>query len=508
MTNNANENAIERENADANAPQNAASRRRVAVLGGGISGLAAAWRLSKIAPELDVVLWEKTGRVGGVIGSKQIDGFHLEASVDNFITTVPWALDLCKELGFEQELTSTNNRYRRTFVVRKRRLYPLPDGFMTMAPTKLYPMATTPLLSPFGKLRCALELILPRRRSTEEESIAAFVTRRLGREAFERLVEPLVGGIYGGDASRLSLQATLPRFAEMERKDRSLIWSMKKSQKKAKRIKREEESGARYSFFLTLSSGMESLPRRLAERLESENRARVELNREAVKLEKASGANGADGWLLTDSTGKTERFDAVLCATPSDAAGALFRSVAPITSEVCAGTERTGTAIVHLAFRNEQVKRPVAGMGFVVPPSEGNGLLAGSFSSFKYPSRAPEGTTLLRIFVGGARSPDSLTIPESELLDRVLAETRALLGVEGEPLMSDVARFPNAMPQYYLGRLDAIRRLREELAATPTLALAGNALEGVGLPACVKSGNDAAEKIAADLGFAVEKSGR
>ena len=495
MTNNANENA--------NAPQDAPSRRRVAVLGGGISGLAAAWRLSKIAPELDVVLWEKTGRVGGVIGSKQIDGFHLEASVDNFITTVPWALDLCKELGFEQELTSTNNRYRRTFVVRKRCLYPLPDGFMTMAPTKLYPMATTTLLSPFGKLRCALELILPRRRAQGEESIAAFVTRRLGREAFERLVEPLVGGIYGGDASRLSLQATLPRFAEMERKDRSLIWSMKKSQKKAKRVKREEESGARYSFFLTLSSGMESLPRRLAERLEAENRARVELNREAVKLEKASDANGADGWLLTDSTGKTERFDAVLCATPSDAAGELFRSVAPITSEVCAGTERTGTAIVHLAFRNEQVKRPVAGMGFVVPPSEGNGLLAGSFSSFKYPSRAPEGTTLLRIFVGGARSPDSLTIPESELLDRVLAETRALLGVEGEPLMSDVARFPNAMPQYYLGRLDAIRRLREELAATPTLALAGNALEGVGLPACVKSGNDAADKIAADLGFAV-----
>ncbi|MBR5244300.1 MAG: protoporphyrinogen oxidase [Thermoguttaceae bacterium] len=492
MTNNANENA------------SATSRRRVAVLGGGISGLAAAWRLSKIAPELDVVLWEKTGRVGGVIGSKKIDGFHLEASVDNFITTVPWALDLCKELGFENELTSTNNRYRRTFVVRKRRLFPLPDGFMTMAPTKLYPMATTPLLSPFGKLRCALELILPRRRSQDEESIAAFVTRRLGREAFERLVEPLVGGIYGGDASRLSLQATLPRFAEMERKDRSLIWSMKKSQKKAKRVKREEESGARYSFFLTLNCGMEELPRRLAERLEAENRARVELNREAVRLEKAPDG----GWLLTDSTGKTERFDAVLCATPSDAAGELFRSVAPITSEVCAQTERTGTAIVHLAFRNEQVKRPVAGMGFVVPPSEGNGLLAGSFSSFKYPSRAPEGTTLLRIFVGGARSPDSLTIPESELTARVLAETRALLGVEGEPLMTDVARFPNAMPQYYLGRLDAIRRLREELAATPTLALAGNALEGVGLPACVKSGNDAADKIAADLGFAVEKSGR
>ncbi|MCF0235106.1 MAG: protoporphyrinogen oxidase, partial [Thermoguttaceae bacterium] len=241
---------------------------RVAVLGAGISGLAAAWKIKKMLPDAHVEIWEKSDRVGGVIQTKNIDGFQLELSTDNFITTVPQALELCKELGFsDDDLARTNNSYRRTFVERKGRLYPLPDGFMTMAPTKLWPMATTPILSPMGKIRCAFDLVLPRKTDGAEESLAAFTTRRLGREAFERLVEPLVGGIYGGDARRLSLQATLPRFAEMEKRDRSLIWAMKKTQRAAKKIKREEESGARYSFFVTLKPGLQALPERLAARL-------------------------------------------------------------------------------------------------------------------------------------------------------------------------------------------------------------------------------------------------
>ena len=199
------------------------SRLRVAVVGAGTSGLAAAWRLRVRAPEIDLTVFEKSARVGGVIGTRKVDGFLCELSVDNFITTVPYGLDLCRELGFQDELQSTNSRYRRTFVVRNRRLFPLPDGFMTMAPTKLWPMLVTPLLTPWGKLRCGLELLLPRRKREDEESLAAFATRRLGREAFDRIIEPLVGGIYGGDAAKLSLQATLPRFAEMEAKDRSLI---------------------------------------------------------------------------------------------------------------------------------------------------------------------------------------------------------------------------------------------------------------------------------------------
>ena len=464
------------------------SRLRVAVVGAGTSGLAAAWRLRGRAPEVDLTVFEKSARVGGVIGTRKVDGFLCELSVDNFITTVPYGLDLCRELGFQDELQSTNSRYRRTFVVHNRRLYPLPDGFMTMAPTKLWPMLVTPLLTPWGKLRCGLELLLPRRKSEEEESLAAFATRRLGREAFDRIIEPLVGGIYGGDAAKLSLQATLPRFAEMEAKDRSLIWSMTKSMKKARKTKREEESGARYSFFITLKCGLQELPERLADRI---GRERIALNRPVARAERLPEG----GWNVVDAQGRSERFDAVVFASDSGSAASALKESCPRVSELYGQTDHTGVAIVHLAYRNEQVKRPMEGMGFVVPTSEKNGVIAGSFSNYKYPSRAPEGTTLLRIFVGGARAPETVEKPEDELIRLVHTETAALLDIEGAPIFTDVARFPNSMPQYYLGRLAWRKELQAAVDAVPTLALAGNTLDGVGLPACIKSGYDAADSV-------------
>lgn len=468
------------------------SGRRIAVFGAGISGLSAAKRLCELAPEAEICVWEKSDRVGGVIGTRVVDGFLCELSVDNFITTVPEGLALCKELGFADDLSSTNNRYRRTFVTRKSRLYPLPDGFMTMAPTKLYPMVVTPLLSPFGKLRCGLELLLPRRKETTEESLAGFAIRRLGKEAFDRIIEPLVGGIYGGDAAKLSLQATLPRFAEMEAKSRSLIWAMAKSQRSARRVKREEESGARYSFFITLKSGMQALPERLADHI---GRDRIRLNRGV-----ASVARRADGrWDVTDESGVSEIFDAVLFATKSDAAATALAQSAPDVAKLYGQTDHTGVAIVHLAYRNSQIRRPVQGMGFVCPTSEGNGVIAGSFSSYKYPWRAPEDTTLLRVFLGGARAPEVVDLPHDELVGRVEREIQKLLGVDGAPIMTDVARFPNAMPQYYLGRLQWRKDLDAALEPVPTLALAGAALDGVGLPACVKSGYTAAERVVASL---------
>lgn len=464
---------------------------RVAVLGAGITGLSAAKRVLERFPNAELKIWERAERVGGVIGTRVVDGFLCELSVDNFITTVPWGIDLCRELGFKEELTSTNNRFRRTFVVRNSRLYALPDGFMTMAPTKLYPMITTPLLSPWGKLRCGLELFLPRRKSQEEESLAAFAKRRLGKEAFDRIIEPLVGGIYGGDAAKLSLQATLPRFAQMEKESRSLIWAMTKTQRAARRVKREEESGARYSFFITLSSGMQSLTERLADRV---GRDKIELGRRATRAERL-----ADGrWRLYDEEGGAEIFDLLLFATDSGAASAALKDSAKDVAAIYAQTDHTGVAIVHLAYRDDQIGRPVKGMGFVVPTSEGNGVIAGSFSSYKYPTRAPEGTTLLRVFVGGARAPEMVELEENELIRRVSEETRKLLEIRGEPLMVDVARFPNAMPQYYLGRLDWRKRLQSALDAQPGLALAGSALDGVGLPACVKSGYDAVDKLVKD----------
>lgn len=467
-------------------------RPRIAVIGAGISGLAAGWKLRNTAPDVDFTIFEKADRVGGIIGTRKVGDFLCELSVDNFITTAPHGLDLCKELGFESELQSTNSQYRRTFVVRNRKLYPLPDGFMTMAPTKFYPMIVTPLLTPWGKLRCGLELLLPRRKSDEEESLASFATRRLGKEAFERIIEPLVGGIYGGDAAKLSLQATLPRFAEMEKKDRSLIWSMKKSMKKARADKRQEESGARYSFFITLKCGLQELTERLADRI---GRDRIALNHAITRVEHAQEG----GWNLFNADEPPERFDAVVFATDSGAASKALYWANPEAAEIYGQTDHTGVAIIHLAYENDQIGKPMQGMGFVVPTSEGNGVIAGSFSSHKYPTRAPEGKTLLRIFVGGSRAPEMVGLPDDELIRRVHQEMQTLLEVKGEPIFTDVAKFPSAMPQYYLGRLAWRENLQEALEKTPTIALAGNSLEGVGLPTCVKSGYDAVESVLAAL---------
>ncbi|MDO5308930.1 MAG: protoporphyrinogen oxidase [Planctomycetia bacterium] len=478
-------------------PQNA--RKRVVIIGAGISGLAAAWRLKDYPENCDFTIWERADRVGGVIGTRIHDDCLCELSVDNFITTVPYGVALCRELGLDSALVSTNSSFRRTLVVHKGRLCPLPDGFMTMAPTKLYPMLVTPLLSPLGKLRCGMELVLPRRKSNEDESLAHFAIRRLGKEAFERIIEPLVGGIYGGDPYKLSIQAALPRFAEMEKKSRSLIWAMTKTQRQARQTKREEESGARYSFFVTVEGGMQRLPEKLADAI---GREKIELNRSAVRLEKVE-RNAQIQWRVFDQQGASELFDAVLFAANAHAVADAIHSAAPELAQLYRQTEYTSVAIVHVAYRNEQITRPVKAMGFVVPSSEGSGVIAGSFSSYKYPTRAPKDTTLLRLFLGGSRAPEVMSLSDEQLVERVQRQMETLLGVSGAPVALDVARFPHSMPQYYLGRLQWRERLDAALANSHGIALAGAALDGVGLPACVKSGYDAAHKTLNDLGLAL-----
>ena len=263
------------------------------VLGAGISGLAAALRLRELEPGARVSLWEKSNRPGGVLHTVERGGFQFEQSTDNFITFVPWGLNLCAKLGLTDRLVRTNNRDRRTYVARRGKLYPLPDGFMMLAPTRLWPMVTTPLLSPLGKARAGLELFLPRLADDRDESIAQFARRRLGREVFDRIVEPLLSGIYAGDAEKISLLATLPRFREMEKNDRSLILAMTKTQKEARRAKREEESGARYSMFVTLKDGLSHLASKCAEAL---GEGVIQYGRAAARVDRLPGENGAPRW--------------------------------------------------------------------------------------------------------------------------------------------------------------------------------------------------------------------
>jgi len=484
----------------------------IAILGAGTSGLAAAYRLHQLMPQAVLRVFDRRNRTGGVLETLQRDGFQIEQSADNFITTVPWGLDLCKELGLGDQLVQTNPHARRTYVVRKGKLHLLPDGFLMMAPTKLMPMATTPLLSPLGKLRAGLELLIPSRKDDIDESMASFVRRRLGREVFERLVEPLVSGVYAADMEKLSVLATLPRFRDMERQYGSLIWAMQRQLKANKAANLAEQSGARYSMFVTLRNGLSGLCEAMAQRLPAGS---LQLGTEVTHIDKtpegkwfvscfAQRHKGHEEGeqkplcpsCLCEKQNELQTFDAVIIAgSVADASKVLHNSI-PTLAEKLGEIEHEGTAIATFAFDSAQVKQEFRGMGFVVPKIEQSPILAGSFSSVKYEHRAPAGKFLIRVFAGGARSPELAVMPEEQLVPLLLNELRKVIRIEGEPLFTTVAHWANTMPQYNVGHRERIQEIESLVATEPSLALAGNAFSGVGIPNCIHTGFVAAEKIA------------
>jgi oxygen-dependent protoporphyrinogen oxidase len=469
---------------------------RLAIIGGGIAGLAAAHRAVELNPACSITLFEAGPRAGGVLSTVHRDGFQVERSADNFITTIPWGIDLCKRLGLENQLIQTNPAYRRTFVVRRGRLHRLPDGFLMMAPTQMWPLAVTPILSPLGKLRSALEYFLPPRKSEEDESMAAFVRRRLGREAFDRLVEPLVSAVYAADLEQLSVMATLSRFRDMERNHGSLIRAMRRQMKT--HPKGNSESGARYSMFVTLRNGLASMVDEIVARLPA---GCLRLNSSVQKIERKGtiwqvSTKDSDADSVIKDAGE---FDALVLATPSPTASKLLEPLDGVLAAELAAIKHSGTAIVSLGYDDRQIGHPLDGMGAVVPAIERNPILAVSFSSRKYAHRAPEGKTLLRVFVGGARRPEMAEMPDDQLLPLVRKHTEQLLHIEGEPVFQDIAHWPGTMPQYHVGHKERVARIRSLLEGLPNLELAGNAYAGVGIPDCIHSGESAVERILREM---------
>ena len=470
---------------------------RIAVVGGGIAGLAAAHRFVELKPNWQIALFEREKRLGGVLCTVHEKGYQIEQSADNFITTVPYGLDLCRRLGIADELVQTNPKFRQTFVVHRGRLAKLPDGFLMMAPTRLWPLALTPILSPWGKLRAALEYFIPPRRGDGDESMAGFVRRRLGKEAFDRLVEPLVSAVYAADLEKLSVEATLARFRDMERQYGSLVRAMRREMAARRRQQKNKnscgknragESGARYSMFVTLRDGLTRLVDVLAERLPQDA---ARLNSTVATIEQSP--NG--GWTITydGPLGKqAETFDAVVLATPSHVSAQLLRPIDVQLADELAKIEHSGTAIVSLAFDRRQVGHPLDGMGAVVPAVENSPILACSFSSQKYTHRSPGEDVVLRVFVGGARAPQMAEMPDELLLPIVLDELTKLLKIKGEPKYTLIAHWPRTMPQYHVGHKDLVASIESRVDRLPGLELAGNAYHGVGIPDCIHTGETAA----------------
>ena len=463
--------------------------RRVVIIGAGIAGLAAAHRVVEQGHAhglaVEPLLLEASPRLGGTIRTERHEGFLVEHGPDSFLSEKPWALALCRRLGLEDRLLRTDDRFRRTYVAFRGALHPLPDGFQLLAPTRLGPFVKSRLFSWPGKLRMGLDLVLPRG-SDPDESLGAFVRRRLGREALDRVAQPLVAGIYTADPDALSLAATMPRFQDLERRERSLILGMWRAAQQAPAAD-AGTSGARWSLFVTLRDGMEELVRALTARLPP---GTVRLGTRVTDVVRDDAR-----WRVLTATGDAEAADAVVIASEAGQAGRLLRYLDPGLSLLLDGIPYAGSATVTLAFRRADVAHPLDGFGFVVPRVEGRPIIACTFSSVKYPGRAPDGFALLRVFVGGATDEAALAAPDDALAATARAQLAELLGARGEPLFTLVARYPKAMPQYHVGHLARVDAIELALRRHAGLALAGGAYRGVGIADCVHSAEAAIDRL-------------
>ncbi len=462
---------------------------RVVIVGGGIAGLAAAHRVVEWSRErgraVDLTLFEAADRLGGTIQTERRDGFLVECGPDSFLSEKPWALALCRRLGVEDRLLRTDDRFRRTFVVFGGRLHPLPDGFQLLAPTRLGPFLASTLFSWPGKLRMALDLVLPRG-GDPDESLGAFVRRRLGREALERVAQPLVAGIYTADPDDLALAATMPRFLELERRERSVILAMWRAARRAPGDA-SSSSGPRWSLFVTFADGMEELIRVLATRLPPG----------AVRLkERVSGVmrSGA-GWQVATLDGGAIEADAVILAPEAYQVARMVRYLDPALAHLLEAIPYASSATVTLAYRRADIAHPLDGFGFVVPHVERRPIIACTFSSVKYPGRAPEGHVLLRVFLGGALGEGVLEQSDEHLAATARGQLAELLGARGDPIFARVARYPKAMPQYHVGHLARVEAVEQCVRRHPGLALVGGAYRGVGIADCVRSGEEAVERL-------------
>lgn len=462
----------------------------VVIAGGGISGLAAAMRLQAAARQdegsLRITLVEEDNRLGGKILTDRHDGLVIEAGPDSFLSSKPAALNLCQELGLADAVVGTNESGGGTYILRSGRLEPLPEGITMLVPTKVGPLLMSRLLSPWGKLRMGLDVLIPPRRDAGDESVGQFVRRRLGREAFERMAQPLLSGIYAGDAEQLSLLATFPRLRDTELTYGSLTRGMLAQRRRAGNA--SQPAAPRRSAFLSLRGGLGTLIDALTDEL-----CGVDIR---LRTAVSSIARNPEGrYALSLSTGGRLEADALVLAIPAFAAGRLL---APFDSELASLFSRipyVSTATATLAFRTSDLTGSSAGRGFVIPKVEDRELTAVTWVTNKFPGRAPEGVALVRAFVGRAGREDAVNLPDSGLIELIRRELREILGITAEPIDSSIFRWRRALPQYVVGHVERMREIDERLERIPGVQLAGAAYRGVGIPDCIQSGQHAAARV-------------
>ena len=470
--------------------------RTVAVIGGGISGLSTALALTEWAETSGMALrctvLEAGSQWGGKIVTHKIGDLTTEAGPDSFLSNKPAGLQLVDKLGLTDQLINTNDSGKKACVFSGGRLRELPEGLVTITPGQIGPFLRSGLLSPGGVARMALDLILPAKRSAGDESLASFLRRRFGRQAFERVMEPLMAGIYAGDAEQMSVRATFPRFVELEQAHGSVLRGLLAA--KSARHEADRGGDARRSMFISLKPGLETLVDALVRRL----KARGVTLTSGIRVESLRVRSNQLGRWIYDvmlQDGSALSADGLVLATPAFVAADLLRPLTPIAAGLLEMIPYASTATIALAYPASVVGGPVQGFGFVVPRVERRDVIAATWTSLKWPHRAPPDRFLARCYVGGAGRESILDLEDDALVSRVTAELRQICGLESSPTYVEVNRWIKAMPQYVLGHLDRLEQAEVALSRYGGVVLTGSAYRGVGIPDCIRDGSLAAEKV-------------
>ncbi len=464
--------------------------KHVTIIGGGITGLAAAFYLQREAAARSIplryTLAEASARWGGKLLTEREGAFTIEAGPDSFVVEKTAALQLCHDVGLSEALIPSNEIEKRVYVLRDGRLIPFPAGFRLTIPTAAKPFLATPLFSALGKLRMAADLVIPPRRDDSDESIAAFVRRRFGRECLDRIAGPLLGGIFVSDPERLSLKATFPRLQDMERKYGSLIRAARAARRAPHPATGPRAAG--HALFNSLRGGMGSLADAIVQRLEGDLRLQTEIER--------------IGWIdqrpyVYPKRGAGWPSDAVIVTLPANRSVDLLDDAAPDLARELASIRFVSTATISLAYRMQDIPsdRPLDGFGVLIPAIENRALIAVTWASTKFPHRAPPDHALLRAFVGGYRDEERAFAPDDVLVETVRREFRQLFGIRAAPTLHRIYRWPDANPQYDVGHLDRVARIETLASAQPGLHLAGSSYRGVGIPDCIQSARSAVENV-------------
>jgi oxygen-dependent protoporphyrinogen oxidase len=457
---------------------------RTIIIGGGIAGLATAFALQE-SSSTDWTLIECSPRWGGKITSASERGFTIEGGPDSFITTKSAAVDLCKRLGLEDQLTGSNSgKSATTYIWSGGRLYPMPEGMMLMAPTMVIPFLRSRLISWPGKLRMGMEVFVPRARGDQDESLAGFVRRRLGNELLNKIAGPLMGGIHAADPERLSLKSTFPMFLDMEKKHGSLLRGMMRRGRP-----RAEHGAKRPPMFMSLRGGLQQLSDALVANMPETN---LRVGSRALSVSRY-----ADRYKIDLSDGSSLLADDVVFATPSFVTADLLQELDPALAAQLRAIRYVSTATVSLGFRRSEVAHPLQGAGFIVPASQGRRITACSWSSVKFQHRAPDDCVLLRVFIGGALAEELAEQDEESLIKLAREELQVILGIDATPVVAKAYRWSKANPQYDLGHGDRTAEIEQAISRLPGLHLAGAAYHGPGIPDCIQSGREAAQAIAA-----------